>query len=609
VPGLAGVLGHGDPAVLGTALVAMLGALHREPFHASGLLHAPTLGVHAAWTAHRGSFAERACLHREPDGARLLFAGECRPDGEAKPTADGGTTDPAAVLARYRARGPGFVDGLNGLHCGLVVDPVRGRAVLFNDRYGSERLYVHERDGLVWFASEAKALLRVLPALRAFDEFGVAQFLRYGSTRDGRTLFRDVRLLPGGSAWVVEASGRLARTRWFRPEDWETLPVATPKAFAEDLAETLRRRAPLQAGAEGGAVGISITGGLDTRMIMACLRTGTRRPVCYTYAGAVGETLDVRIGRRVAAECGLEHHTLRLAPDFLARYGEHVDTAVEISDGCAGATGAHELPLSRLARELAPVRLTGNYGSEVLRGVSTLKPRSLPAGFVAPDFEARLAEATPEERRVHPVTAAAFREIPWHLYGTLAAARSQLTCRTPYLDDELVRLAYRAPPESRLSAGPSLQVVRALAPALAAIPTDGGLRAGDGALRARLRRGAAVLTAKLDYVDSDELPRRLRAIAPLLPLLRRTSLLGRHRFLSYRRWFQVELAGHVEAVANDPRVRRLGFWRGDAPAAVAAAHRRGECDGVHALHVVLTLEAIDRLLLAPPVRACDAECA
>ena len=110
--------------------------------------------------------------------------------------------------------------------------------------------------------------------------------------------------------------------------------------------------------------------------------------------------------------------------------------------------GAHELPLSEQARALAPVRLTGNFGSEVLRSMSTFK-RSGPrddlldrdAGVTCQRNRRRAASRRPGT----PVTHAAFEEVPWHLFGTLAVGRSQLTVRTPFMDNRIVELAYRAP--------------------------------------------------------------------------------------------------------------------------------------------------------------------
>ena len=95
---------------------------------------------------------------------------------------------------------------LNGLFSGLLIDRRRRRAFLFNDRYGVERVYVHQTEDATYFASEAKALLRVLPATRSFDDEGVAQFLTFGCPVEGRTLFRGIRSLEGGSVWTFDGS-------------------------------------------------------------------------------------------------------------------------------------------------------------------------------------------------------------------------------------------------------------------------------------------------------------------------------------------------------------------------------------------------------------------
>ena len=82
--------------------------------------------------------------------------------------------------------------------------------------------------------------------------------------------------------------------------------------------------------------------------------------------------------------------------------------------------------------------------------------------------------AEQRDRVVHPVTHAAFEEVPWHLFGTLAAGRSQLTVRTPYLDNRIVELAYRAPPHLRRTSAAALRTIQRADPRLAAIATDRG---------------------------------------------------------------------------------------------------------------------------------------
>src|SRR4030095_5239073 len=105
------------------------------------------------------------------------------------------------------------------------------------------------------------------------------------------------------------------------------------------------------------------------------------------------------------------------------------------------------------ARRLAPVRVTGVFGGELFRGVSMFKPLGLSPRLLNPNLGQSLnAPARPGNRdSQHPVSFTAFREIPQKRFGTPAASRSQLTFRTPYLDNELVALAYRAPESLRTS--------------------------------------------------------------------------------------------------------------------------------------------------------------
>ncbi len=152
-----------------------------------------------------------------------------------------------------------------------------------------------KRDGTTFFASEAKALLSVLPELRAFDDQGVAQFLNYGSTLDGRTLFRNVQLLPGGSLWTFDGTASGVRNQYFRPAVWESLPTLESNVFDSKFEETFRRVLPGYLRSDSN-IGISLTGGLDTRMIMACIPDGGVKPVCYTFGGLTGETQDATIG-------------------------------------------------------------------------------------------------------------------------------------------------------------------------------------------------------------------------------------------------------------------------------------------------------------------------
>jgi asparagine synthase (glutamine-hydrolysing) len=584
MPGIAGIISSGPGADCEGLLSAMIATMRHEPFYESGVYSAPDIGVYAGWTAHPRSFAARASAAPRPPHLMCVLSGECV-----------GTAEETDLATIYTKHGDSGVRELNGLFSGLLIDRERARAVLFNDRYGLERIYLHETADALYFASEAKALLAVLPDCRALSDQGVAQFLAFGCTHGDQTLFRGVSLLEGGSLWSFDRSGR-RKQRYMTPTGLEQQPALSGEGFNEEFTATFRRVLPRYVG-DGVDVGISLTAGLDTRMIMACLPSTSRRPITYTFSGRHERTLDERIAGRVAATCGLDHRVLRIGADFLTDYGRYVDKTVYLTDGCFGATGAHEVYLNAKARELAPIRLTGNFGSEVLRSMSTFKPLGLSPDMLGADFRAVVASSAPPTMANHPVTSSVFREIPSGLFGSLAAGRSQVTFRTPYLDNEIVSLAYRAPAAARRSPDSALCLIGASDPRLGRIPTDRGVAVGGHGPCHALRRLFAEVTFKLDYLHKEGLPHWLSPLDAAVGSLSMFGVLGLHKYLPYRRWFRCELGAYLRQIFSEARTLQSPYWNGAVLKSVADDHVTGRRNYIREISAVLTLEAVDRLLI------------
>jgi asparagine synthase (glutamine-hydrolysing) len=580
----------------------MVGSMQHETFYASGNYSAPDLGIFAGWVALKGSFADCQPVLSEQDDVALLFSGECFSDPGIRTQLprSGHHSDSrsAAWLTQlYEKRGDRFFADLNGVFSGLLVDRHQRRAFLFNDRYGMERVYYHEgRDGF-FFASEAKALLRVLPEIRAFDDEGLAEFLHYGCTLELKTLFRNVRLLPGAALWSFTGD-ECVKQRYFVPATWESQPVLTAEAFEAQFHETFIRILPRYFQSES-EIGISLTGGLDTRMIMACHPETVQGLTSYTFAGLDGDTLDVRLAARVASACRVPHHVLRIGHDFFSHFASLADRTVYVTDGCFGISGTHEIYLNNLARELAPIRLTGNFGSEILRGVTTFKPMGLSAELLNQDLRRCLTDETAHlmEPEMHPVSFAAFKEIPWHLIGVVRAARSQVNTRTPYLDNDLVALAYQAPAGGRESPRAALSLVRRKHAGLARISTDNGLVPASP-LSSLAMSPWYWTSFKLDYWCGEGMPHWLSSFDSYLTRLDPGHrVLGSHKYLQYRRWFRRELRGYLRERLTDPAIGRRLPWNRVFLDRLATDHADGRKNYVREIDAVLTLDAVERLLL------------
>lgn len=598
MPGIAGVISLQPAADCGRLVEAMLAAMSHEPFHVSGRFEAPELGVYAGWVALQDSFASHQVFFDTRREIALVFAGECYPASPGSGQVSGDRQS-HWLVALYERHGPDFVEKLNGIFSGLLVDRRLGRAFLFNDRYGMERLYWAATSEALLFASEAKSILRVAPQFRELDRDGLCQLLAVGCTVGEQTLFRGVSLAPGGSLWTVAGRKVISRKQYFSPATWEAQEPLAPAEFDQQFTQILRSIVPRYLDSPS-PLGIALTAGLDSRAVMACLPELSSKPVCYTFEGQAGETLDTRLAARVAEDFHFAHHPVRIQADFFSGFAAQVDKTIYATDGYFGALGAHEVYLNRAARALAPIRLTGVFGGEVFRSTCTFKPLGLSGDLLDPEMRRAVSEYSRAfaEETAHPVTFAAFKEIPCNIFGSVTACKSQVAFRTPYLDTELVALAYRAPRQRRRSSEPFLNLIHQARPGLARIPTDKGILGDVGRATRAWRRAYSKLTFKLDYFCNDGMPHGLSRFDPIFDRLNgRHGPFGLHKYLRYRRWFRRELAGYLREQLADPAATQSSCWNPAYVRQLAALHINGRRNCLGEINAVLTLAGVQRLLL------------
>jgi asparagine synthase (glutamine-hydrolysing) len=86
-------------------------------------------------------------------------------------------------------------------------------------------------------------------------------------------------------------------------------------------------------------------------------------------------------------------------------------------------------------------------------------------------------------------------------------------------------------------------------------------------------------------------------LEPVLRLFQSLGILGLHKYLHYRSWFRRELAEYLRSVITDLQTQQSAFWNADFLEQMVREHIGGARNYVHEINAVLTLEAIERLLL------------
>lgn len=287
-------------------------------------------------------------------------------------------SDTEVIVHLYDRDGDDFVRHLNGQFAIALWDAERQRLVLARDRAGIRPLYYSQRHGRLWFASEVKALLAVLPECAQLNPQALMQTLTYWAPVDPDTLYDGVQSLPPGCVLAREADGRQSIKQywdWTFPDAAETSPARYPLSVEQataQLRDLLVDAVRLQLRADV-PVGAYLSGGLDSSGIVALIRGFTDTPVrTFSVAFEDGEFDESEHQQAMVRHLRTEHTTLRCSRrdigEAFPRLIRHTETPV---------LRTAPVPLMLLAGSVRAhgykVVLTGEGADEVFGGYDLFK--------------------------------------------------------------------------------------------------------------------------------------------------------------------------------------------------------------------------------------------
>jgi asparagine synthase (glutamine-hydrolysing) len=607
MPGIAGLVTRKPRSCAEAELRQMLGVMRHESFYSMRTWIDEDLGLYVGWSARGGSFSDWDAQVNETGDVALIFSGqEYPPDDTIQELRNRGhrigDADTSYLVHRYE-EDPSFPACLNGLFHGVLVDRRRRAVSLFNDRYGLHRVYYHEAGDTVYFAAEAKAILAVKPELRRIDARGLGESIALGCVVENRTIFDGVYVLPGGSLWTFANAGAPQKKMYFQPAEWEDQPVLDAETFYQRIREVFSRNLPRYfKGRE--RIGVSLTGGLDSRMIMAWHKAPAGTLPCYTWGGTRRDCQDVLVAREVARACGQSHEVVVLGTEFISNFADHANRAIFLTDGGVDLGLAPDVFMNQRARQIAPARMTGLYGGEVLRRVRMLKASPPLPGLFRSDLSESFQEAGKTLDGVvacHPLSFGVFRQASWFHYTTLSLEETLITMRPPFLDNEFVKTVFQAPESACRTNDVSTRLIFEGNAALSRIPTDRGL-GGRPAWIEKMTHAWQEFSFKAEYAYDYGMPQWLARIDHAVSPLRLERLfLGRHKPFHFRPWYRFELASYVREMLLDPRSLSRPYVERKTVERIVDAHIRGVGNYTTEIHKLLKLELLHRNFIdAPP---------
>lgn len=602
MPGIVGLITKQSREWAEPQLARMVASLRHESFYVAGTWIDEELGVYVGWVARKNSFSDGMPVRNERGDVVLIISGEDYPEpGTARRLKERGhecEEGDASYLAHAYEEDPNFFRNLNGRFQGLVVDRSRGTATLFNDRFGLQRIYFHEAKDTFYFAAEAKAILTVRPDLRCVDPQGLGEYVACGCILEDRTLFRGIRTLPPSSAWSFRGGAAEKKATYFEPREWEEQEPLDAETYYSQLREAFTTRLPRYfSGRE--RVGVSLTGGLDTRIIMAWRKAPPGSLPCYTFGSMYRENQDVHLARRVAEICGQHYQVVTVGEECLARFPHYAERTLYLTDGCVDVSRSADLYNNEMARQIAPVRMVGTFGSEIIRGAVMFKAVMPSPGIYRQEVFSQISRAGHTYRDQvsgNRTSVVAFRQPAAYHFGVLMLEQSQLTLRSPYLDNEIVRTVFRAP---RVESGEDvrLRLIRDGSPELARLRTDRGLGISNPIVSA-MNRGYLEFTFKAEYAYDYGMPQWVAKVDhALAPLHLERLWMGRHKLFHFRWWYRTILAKYVQEMLLDHRALARPYLERKGVEAIVSGHLKGNRNYTTEIHRLLSLELLHRLFV------------
>lgn len=281
-------------------------------------------------------------------------------------------SDTEVILALYEQLGVDAFARLNGMFALAIWDRDRDEVILARDHFGIKPLYYRVQNGVLAFASEAKAIFEVPGFEPRMNEAALPFYLRFLWTPDPLTMFEGVLKLPAAH-YAVWRRGELTLHRYW---DLEFPEAGVTRARNErDLVTEFRDRFTAAVDSQlvsDVPLGAFLSAGLDSSAIVAAMAARAAGPVrTYTIGFAarhrVGELTvdDPDVAARTAAHFGCVHTQITVDPDvaaLLPRLVWHMDEPT--SDPAL----IMAYLVSREARKDVTVLLSGVGGDELLGG-------------------------------------------------------------------------------------------------------------------------------------------------------------------------------------------------------------------------------------------------
>lgn len=263
----------------------------------------------------------------------------------------------------YAQHGLEFIHYIKGAF--TIILFVEKQFHIFTDRHNQKKYFIFRDENYIIISNNIKTIAEKVQ-LRISNE-NVALFSLINRFPAGYTLFQNLSSSLPASVLSLNTNGQLSQKPYWKPE--ELFRSQPNRKKVKDLAQTWKDiiggytmyLKPKQCC-------ITLTGGNDSRMVLAGLLSNSIKPVSITYGSP--KSVDGVIAEKIAKHVNLEHHNHFVEHPTVQWFTDYSSKIIENGNTLLNIHRAHRLDAIEKQKETHPeieMLFTGLVGGEYIK--------------------------------------------------------------------------------------------------------------------------------------------------------------------------------------------------------------------------------------------------
>lgn len=281
-------------------------------------------------------------------------------------------TDTEVILNAYKAWGDSFISKLNGMFAFAIYNSDTKEVDIYRDRLGEKPLYYTEVAGVLYFASEIRALLQIPNISKTLNAEVLPEYINFQTVYAPNTIVKNIFTLMPASRLKWKEGKYATNLYWDinqqknNTSNYSEIKKEVYNLLYNSVSQRLIADVPF---------GAFLSGGIDSSAIVGLMRKCSNSDIkTFSVVFDESEFSEAKYARKVAEKFNTVHTEIKLTPDDFKNYLPQALAAFDHP----GGDGPNTFVVSKVTKEAGvTMALSGLGGDEIFAGYNVFKRSDL----------------------------------------------------------------------------------------------------------------------------------------------------------------------------------------------------------------------------------------